>query len=149
MVTLANLGYIYLLQRDFERAIQVLEKAEESANNNEDSILRVAYWYKGDFHLLPEDRHPRRFRNTLNIIRANLAIANYLGGKTSEGISIAKEVVEKLPKESVGYRVLGCLYLVEGDVNSARTLWQQALELRMSKWEREIFKQYLEDNPAI
>ena len=147
-VTLANLSYIYMLAQDYSKAAQLLEKAEGSTNKDDKSILRVAYWCNGDFHLLPQDRHPRRFRNTLSIIRANLAIANYLRGKTSEGISIAKNVIEQAGDDVVGHRVLGCLYLDQGNIEKARQLWHQALELTLPTWERELFEQWLEDNPT-
>jgi tetratricopeptide (TPR) repeat protein len=148
-VALANLGYAYLRQHRYDEALRYFEQAEKAAKEGDRAILRIAYWLKNEFSLGDQERFPRRFIESMVAIRANLAITYLLKGELSKSLDVAQSIVDKNPKNVIGYRVLGCIYFSADDPRSARNAWEQALKTTRSKSERRIIETWLDTLPSL
>jgi Tfp pilus assembly protein PilF len=144
-ITLTNLGYIYLHQQKYIRAVQTLETAQQQAIIGEKAILRIACWYNNQLLDTPDELFPKRFTSTLLAVRANLATAYYLNNQLDQALAMAQTTIDTDPQDNIGCRLLGCLYLASGEVEAARKAWEKALQLRRSKAETKLIQSWLAD----
>jgi tetratricopeptide (TPR) repeat protein len=142
-ITLANLAYLCMLQARYDEAIELLEDAEQKAKQDEGGILRVACWYKGAISQSHADLYPSRFAKVLLVVRANLATVLQKTGNVVAASAIADKAIGADPEDSIGYRVLGCLRLDQGDIEGARRAWEMAQQRRKTESERELVQDWL------
>lgn len=148
-VTLANLGYIYLHQQKYTQAVQTLEDAAQQQVMDYESVLRIVCLYNNQLLDIPDEPFPKRFTSTLLAIRANLATAYHLTNQPDQAVAMAQSAIETDPKDNIGYRVLGCLYLANNEIEAARKTWEKALKLRKSKAEARLIQSWLADLPSL
>ena len=143
-VTLANLGYLHLLRQNYSEAITIFQQALAVTDaSQEPAILRAAFWHQGKFSAAEIDRFPQRSVSIRLALQANLAVASFLDGQTSWALQLVEEAISDDPQDSIGYRILGCLYLAQEDPVSARAAWTQALDKTAHRAELEVIRDWL------
>jgi len=138
-----NQGYIELQVGDYSSALASFLAALQAAQDNNRSILHIAYpWTDGLYHS-PTDDFPTRFVLERVSIHANLATTYFLLGDAPLAFQHADAAVEIDPTESIGYRILGCLHFLTSEPTAASQSWARALESITSPAEKEIVNDWL------
>lgn len=139
----ANLGYIELSNQNFRKANSLFYEALDATDEEEAALLYVAYPWKGKLFEDRADNYPSRHILIRVIVLANLATVNIMIGEENLAIEFAQKAIETDPKESTGYRVLGCVSYILGDVEKAREMWEKALKSKKSKTEDQVIKEWI------
>lgn len=140
---LANLGYSYLIQDDHPRADEYLQQATSLATGEEEAILRVAYWHEGQ--VVPGcTPHPTRFLPVRMAANANLVTLALAQGQIEEAEVLARQIVEEVSDDPLGYEMLGWVLHAEGKFDETRKAWEQGLGRAEDPEEREALAQWLE-----
>jgi Tfp pilus assembly protein PilF len=77
-------------------------------------------------------------------IYANLATAYWMLQDFDMAWQTVKKVLAVDSEDPIGYRLMGCLHLAQGETKQARDLWEKALKLKPSKDETTVIKEWLE-----
>lgn len=141
--SLANLGYLYLLRGDYARAEGYVERAAAAADEQDQAILRVAYWQDGAVVADPVD-HPRQFLPIQAAVQANRVTLALAQGQIEEADAQARQLVEKYPGRSVAHNLLGWVRRAQERDEQAQQAWRTALELASDPEERAALEQWLE-----
>ena len=139
-ISLNNLGYLYILKDRLDE----VESAFRSALilDDMDAFLRVAYFHDGK--LVPEyTPHPTRSLTTHTAAQANLCTLSLMVGEIKSASSLVDQIIDTHPDESIGYEVLGCVRLFEGDIDNAINAWENALNYANYEEEREFLMAWI------
>jgi len=142
----ANLGYLYLVRGDYPKADEYLRQAV-SLVTGEEAILRVARW-QGDQVIPDPTPHPTRFLLVRVAANANLVTLALARGEIEEAEALARQIIEEVSDDSLGYEMLGWVLRAEGKFNATRETWEQALERTGDPEERKALAQWLESLPG-
>jgi tetratricopeptide (TPR) repeat protein len=146
-IVLSNLGYLYLLEGEYEQAERALQDVKDRIVDTEDAdreaILRVAYWHDG--HILPDHTdHPIVFLPITLTLKANQVALKLASGQADDAERLARQIVEEAPDLSLGYIVLGSALLAQNLPDEARQAWELAMASSETPGEREMLTQWLE-----
>jgi len=142
----ANLGYVYLVQGNLNQAKECLRQAASLATDEDEAILRVAYWRDGQMQ--PDDViHPSTFTPVRTIINANLVTLALAQGQEAEAESLAQQMVKEAPDAPWGHKMLGWVKHAQEDFAKARQAWRQALALVTDPEKQEVLARWLETVP--
>jgi len=139
----ANLGYLYLVQGDYPKADEHLQRAASLATGEEEAILRVAYWREGQV-VSGYTPHPTRFLPVRIAANANLVTLALAQGQTDKAEELAQQIIGEEPDLSLGYAVLGSALLARNLPGETQQAWEQALEHAEEPEEQETLTQWLE-----
>lgn len=142
----ANLGYVYLVQGDLDKADECLRQAASLATEEDEAILRVAYWRDGQ--VWPDDlAHPSTFMLVRLVANANLVTLALAQGREAEAEALTQEMIKEAPDAPWGHKMMGWVRHVRGDWAGARQAWEQALALVTDPEEQEILAWWLDTLP--
>jgi len=142
----ANLGYVYLVQGNLNQAKECLHRAASLATDEDEAILRVAYWRDGQVQ--PDNlTHPSTFTPVRTVVNANLVTLALAQGREAEAEALARQMVKEAPDAPWGHKIKGWLRHVQGDWAGARQAWEQALTLETNPKEQAILARWLDTLP--
>lgn len=142
VLILVDLGYLYLIQRDRDRADVSLTEALSLGKPDNSAILRVAYWRDGAVH--PDAvAHPTESVPVRAAVLANQVALTLAGNQMAEAEELANQVTTEFPDFAQGFLVAGCERFAAGDKRAARQYWQQAVERSHDAQQREAVAAWL------
>jgi tetratricopeptide (TPR) repeat protein len=144
----ANLGYLYLLEGQYDKAETVLQDAKKIVGATDSAaILMVAYWRDGriisDYLTYPSHPLPIRL-----VIEANQAALRMAQGRLDAAEELAERLVEDMPQHSLGYTVLGLVLVTRGLEGDAKRMWKKALQYARNIREKEVLTQWMASLPG-
>jgi len=143
----ANLGYVYLLQDNLDEAGKCLHQAVALATEDDEAILRIAYWRDGQVQ--PDVlAHPGTFIPVRAGAQANLVTLALAQGREAEAGALARKMVEEVPDGPWGHKMQGWVWHAQGNLAATRQAWEQALELALEPQERQALAHWLDLLPA-
>jgi Tfp pilus assembly protein PilF len=80
---------------------------------------------------------------------SNLATTYLLSGKPEAAFETIQEAIQSAPQDNIGYRISGCLHLAHGEVELARSDWEEALSLAEDKQEAALIEGWLATLPSV
>ena len=139
---LYNLGYLYQVKREYDRALALTLEALEIAEQLKDIQLQTGcYNSLGSIY-----RHVRKFRDSLNALwkavdlapndsapQANIGLTYHDMGRYNEAISALQKALNLNSKDVVAQASLGTTYLFLGRLEDARLAYEQAIAID-PKW---------------
>jgi tetratricopeptide (TPR) repeat protein len=141
-LVLANLGYLYLIQGDYTKAEASLQQAASLAAEQQEGILRIAYWQDGQ--VVPDfTPHPTYWILVRAAAQANQVTLAMAGHQIEEAEALARKMVQANPDASWGYKMLGWVLCTESKVDEARNAWESALHYVTVSQEKGIIEQWL------
>jgi tetratricopeptide (TPR) repeat protein len=145
-IVLANLGYLYLVQDNLIRTEECLREAASLATEEDQAILRVAYWHDGK--VLPDElAHPSVLMPVRAGAHANLVTLALAQGQMKEAATLARQMIKEDPSAPWGQKMLGLVLRTKGDFDKARQAWESALRYAASPEEARVIERWLEDLP--
>lgn len=146
-LVLANLGYMGLIEGEFESAQQTLDDVasmiRESPDLDVPAALHVAYWVDGS--ICPDPvTHPITFQPISVSVRANLVALNLADGQADDAEALAREIIEEAPGLSLGHAVVGTVLFAQGLPDEARRAWRQARDLPGDPDEQQALSRWLD-----
>jgi tetratricopeptide (TPR) repeat protein len=139
----ANQGYIALNMNKIDSSIALFHEALSHSNDGERALLHVAYPWKGELSSELADDFPSRMTLIKTSILINLATAYFLMNELDKAFSFAHQAIESDVRESAGYRVLGSLYFIEGNMDQARQAWEKSLQSNRSEAEETVINNWI------
>ncbi len=141
-LTLADLGYLHLIQRELPRANAAFEEALSLTEQESKGILRIAYWRNGDVQ--PDDiRHPSAFIPLRSGILANQVTLKLAQGDSTGAAVLAKQLVADYPELAAAYMVCGWFEHTVGQNDAAHRMWAEALARSNDEQQQQVIAAWL------